>query len=110
LHWALDDDDEVWVLDPSSRIVDFVAWGSGGELGTPPTLGWDPTYQAAIGMPANGQTISLTPNGVDGDHSACWEHTGSGQAGLRPECLGRPDTIDSDPVPSRITSVGGANN
>ncbi len=109
-NWVLDDSDEVWVLDPTSRLVDFVAWGSGGELGTPPLFGWDSAYQGAIDMPANGQSISLTPNGVDGNLTACWEHTGSGQAGLRAECLGQPSTIDSDPVPPRVTSLGRSNN
>ncbi len=109
-NWALDDSDEVWVLDPSSRLVDFVAWGSGGELGTPPPSVWDSAYQGAIAMPPNGQSISLTPNGGDSDLSACWEHTGSGQAGLRPECSGQPTTIDSDPVPGRTTSLGRSNN
>ena len=109
-HWPIQENDEVWVLDSASRVVDFVAWGSGGELGTPPTFGWDPTYQAVIGMPLNGQSISLTPGGLDSDSSACWEDTGSGQAGLRLECAGQPTTIDSDPVAGRITSLGGPNN
>ncbi len=110
-HWPFDSDgDDIWLLDPAGHLVDYMAWGAAAELDAPPPFGWDGTYQVALAVPANGQSISLTPDGTDTDWSACWEHTTSGDAGGRPECAGTPMTVDSDPVGTRVTSLGSDNN
>ena len=104
--------DDVWLLDPGDRIIDYVAYGSGGNINLPPpgALGlWDDTYQSSLDGAGNGDSIALTSNGVDGNHSACWEESATGAAGARPECAGEPVTIDSDPVGGRDTSVGSTN-
>jgi len=102
-----DTGDDLWLYDPSLRIVDYVAWGSFPENYYPRTL-WDATYQASLAGAGPGQSISLTPNGQDTNTSACWEPTTSGQASSR--CPGYLPTVDTDPVPGRVTSVGRNNN
>lgn len=104
--------DDMWLYDANTRIVDYMAYGSNNGINTPPiaTLNlWNNTYQSAIANTSQaGQSISLTPNGLDGNTSACWEATTSNSASGR--CPGALPTRDTDAVVNRITSVGVNNN
>ncbi|MGA7937405.1 MAG: lamin tail domain-containing protein [Kovacikia sp.] len=103
--------DDIWLYDAQTRIVDYVAYGSGSAINTPPPNAlnlWNATYQASLASANNGQSISLTPNGQDGNTSACWEPATSSQANGR--CSGSLPTRDTDTVGSRVNSVGGSNN
>jgi cold shock CspA family protein len=90
-----DNGDAIWLHDDVGLRVDFVAWGTGSP--SPPPE-WDATHQGSFGgnATARGQSISLTPNGVDGNDSACWEPTTSGDAAGR--CAGYIATADGPPV------------
>ncbi len=87
--------DALWLYDDSGLRVDFIAWGT-GIASSPPE--WDDTYETSIGIASAspGQSISLTPNGVDGNDSACWEPTTSGDASGR--CAGYLPTADIPPA------------
>ncbi|WP_424098361.1 choice-of-anchor E domain-containing protein [Moorena producens] len=103
--------EDIWLYDDELKIVDYIAYGSNNAINTPPSAGlnlWDDTYQRDLDGAATGQSISLTPNGEDGNTSACWEHTLSNDAdGRCPEFL---ETRDTDTVSVRQTSVGVYNN
>ncbi|MBG1271820.1 DUF11 domain-containing protein [Nostoc sp. WHI] len=101
----------MWLYDNQDKIIDYIAYGSGGEVNTPPASVlnlWDNTYQSSLIGGSNGQSISLTPNGKDTNASACWEATTSENAKTR--CPNYLSTIDTDSTGSRITSVGKNNN
>jgi uncharacterized repeat protein (TIGR01451 family) len=103
--------DDVWLYDSQLRIVDYIAYGSGSAVNTPPPTSlnlWNAAYQASLASTNAGQSISLTPNGADGNSSACWEPTTSGQSNGR--CTGYLPTTDTDTVATRITTVGQNNN
>lgn len=103
--------DDVWLYDDQLRIVDYMAYGSGSAVNTPPPPElnlWNATHQSSLGGATAGQSISLTPNGIDRNTSACWEQTFSGKAQAR--CSGYLPTIDTDTVGTRVTSVGQNNN
>ncbi|WP_160170780.1 SdrD B-like domain-containing protein [Thermus caliditerrae] len=102
-----DSGDDLWLYDPQLRLVDYVAWGSFAENYYPRNL-WNATYQASLANVQPGQSISLTPNGLDTNSSACWEPTTSNQAQNR--CPGWLPTVDTDNVAGRVTSVGRNNN
>ncbi|MCP5033421.1 MAG: tandem-95 repeat protein [Actinomycetia bacterium] len=102
--------DDLWLLDPETRLVDYVAYGGGGEVGTPPEAGlslWDATFQASL-LTASAESILLTPDGVDGNTSGCWEPAASNDANGR--CPGALATVDSDTMGLLATSVGLHNN
>lgn len=103
--------EDIWLYDEEFKIVDYIAYGSNNAINTPPSAElnlWDDTYQGDLDGAATGQSISLTPNGEDGNTSACWEHTLSNDAdGRCPEFL---ETRDTDTVSVRQTSVGVYNN
>ncbi|NPA71952.1 MAG: DUF11 domain-containing protein, partial [Gammaproteobacteria bacterium] len=101
--------DDIELFDGQRRLVDYVAYGSGSAVDPPPINGiWDQSRQSDLDGAAQGQSISLTPNGVDGNASNCWELTTSG--GAQNSCPGYLPTIDSDAYGSRITSVSRNNN
>lgn len=103
--------DDIWLYDAQMRIVDYVAYGSGSGINTPPPASlnlWNSTYQSSLAGASAGQSISLTPNGQDGNTSGCWERATSGQASGR--CTGYLPTRDTDTVGSRVNSVGVNNN
>ncbi|MBH8564289.1 DUF11 domain-containing protein [Nostoc sp. CENA67] len=103
--------DDVWLYDNQNKIIDYVAYGSGSAVNTPPLSSlnlWDNTYQSSLAGSSNGQSISLTPNGQDSNSSACWEATTSKNASAR--CPNYLPTRDTDTIGSRITSVGENNN
>ena len=98
-----------------TRIVDYVAYGDDTAVNTPPpaSLGlWDATYNTDLDNTVNGQSISLTPNGEDGNTSACWEPTTSGDAAG--QCSNYLPTTDSDAGVvvgvARVTSLAQNNN
>ncbi|MGI8504582.1 MAG: lamin tail domain-containing protein [Hassallia sp.] len=103
--------DDVWLYDSQTQIVDYIAYGSGGGINTPPPSSlklWDTTYQSALVKAVDGQSISLTKNGLDGNTSACWEPTTSGQAKTQ-GCPNYLPTRDTDPTTS-LNSAGLNNN
>ena len=113
--------DDVWLYDAETRIVDYIAYGNDTAVNTPPpdSLGlWDATHNQELDNTDPGQSISLTPNGEDGNTSACWEPTTSGDAGPQPQqpgrCPGYLPTTDSDAgvvgSTERKTSVAQNNN
>lgn len=107
--------DDVWLYDPQTRIVDYMAYGADNGINTPPDSSlnlWDNTYQSVIDNTSqSGQSISLTPNGQDNNVSGCWEPTTSGDAATPLErCIGFLSTRNTDDVSDRITSVGLNNN
>ncbi|MEH2451149.1 DUF11 domain-containing protein [Nostoc sp.] len=103
--------DDIWLYDNQNKIIDYIAYGSGSEVNTPPSSLlnlWDNTYQSSLVGVSAGQSISLTPNGQDTNTSACWEASTSGNAKTR--CPNYLPTINTDATASRITSVGKNNN
>ncbi|NPA31843.1 MAG: DUF11 domain-containing protein, partial [Chloroflexi bacterium] len=101
--------DDVELFDAQEQLVDYVAYGSGSAIDPPPVSGvWDATRQSDLAGAAKGQSISLTPNGVDGDTSRCWELTTSGDA--QASCPNYRPTVDSDIYDDRLTSVAQHNN
>jgi fimbrial isopeptide formation D2 family protein len=126
-----DTGDDVWLYDRQAQIVDYMAFGKSNAINTRPPIAnlWDATYEAqlvptsALGKAqAKGQSLSLTPNGKDGNTSACWEPTTNGEANTlisgAPRCSGFLSTRDTDLVVigtgitavNRVTSVGENNN
>ena len=113
--------EDIWLHDSSGAIVAYVAWG--GDTATPSSLDprppivafdlWDPAYELELANSQTGQLHSIALS-VDGDpvaaaDSACWEPSGSGEAGSR--CTsGSTKTFDSDDDSSRRSSVGVDNN
>ncbi|RCJ25037.1 hypothetical protein A6S26_17745 [Nostoc sp. ATCC 43529] len=103
--------DDVWLYDNQNQIIDYVAYGSGNEINTPPASVlnlWDNTYQSSLIGVNTGQSISLTPNGQDTNTSACWEAATSGNASTR--CPNYLPTRDTDTIGTRVNSVGENNN
>lgn len=104
--------DDMWLYDRDTKIVDYIAYGSGTAINTPPPTSlnlWDNTHQSALAGASDGQSISLTKNGLDGNTSACWEPTTSANAQTQ-GCANYLPTIDSDDTVSRVTSAGENNN
>ncbi|MEH2076466.1 MAG: lamin tail domain-containing protein [Nostoc sp.] len=103
--------DDIWLYDNQNKIIDYIAYGGGSEVNTPPASVlnlWDNTYQSSLAGANSGQSISLTPNGKDTNVSACWEASTSGNASTR--CPNYLPTRDTDTIGSRVTSVGENNN
>ncbi len=102
--------DDIWLLDPTTAIVDYMAYGGGAGVGTPPEAGlglWDATHQASL-LTAAAESIVVTPNGGNRDDSACWEIIRSDAAGAR--CTGAASTFDSGSIASLATSLFKNNN
>jgi fimbrial isopeptide formation D2 family protein len=115
--------DDVWLYDSQTKIVDYMAYGTGTAISTRSTLNiWNTANESLLLTPDKGKSLSLTPNGRDSNTSACWEPTTSGQATSR--CTGFLPTRDTDPLTipvtpatipvkpdvNRVTSVGENNN
>ena len=100
--------DDMWLYDAATTLVDYIAWGVNNAINIPPlpTI-WDNTYQNTLDNTPKGQSISLTPNGIDGNASDCWEPTTSADASAR--CANYLPTLDSDAT-TRIASPGVTNN
>ncbi|WP_062286948.1 lamin tail domain-containing protein [Nostoc piscinale] len=103
--------DDVWLYDSQNQIIDYIAYGTGNAINTPPPSSlnlWDSTDQASLAGAIDGESISLTRNGNDTNTSACWERTTSTNASSR--CPSYLPTRDTDNVGTRVTSVGVNNN
>ncbi len=106
------DGDDIWLYDNQNQIVDYIAYGSGSEVNTPPPTFlnlWNSTYQSALAGALSGQSISLTKNGLDGNTSACWEPTTSAIAKTQ-GCTNYLPTRNTDTTGKYKTSVGANNN
>jgi uncharacterized repeat protein (TIGR01451 family) len=112
--------DDVWLYDANTKIIDYMAYGlsSSGAINTRPNFNiWNSTYENKLDDSLPGQSISLTPNGIDGNSSACWEKTAilnTNPDSASGRCTGFLNTIDTDIAfispNQRITSVGRNNN
>ena len=119
-----DTGDDVWLYDANTKVIDYIAYGRNTSTSTgintrldPAFNFWNNTYEDKLDGAANGQSISLTPNGIDGNTSACWEKTAiatSDPDSASTRCPNFLTTIDSDTLVinanQRLTSVGGNNN
>jgi uncharacterized repeat protein (TIGR01451 family) len=92
--------------------VDYVSYGIASGVDPVPvsnngvTVSWNSVDNARLDGAAVGQSISLTPNGVDSNTSACWELTSSGDASACPSYNITSDTDSS----ANINSQGMNNN
>ena len=92
--------------------VDYIAYGTGGSIDPVPTsinsvtVSWNSVDGSRLGGASPGESISLTPNGVDTNTSVCWERTNSGDAST---CASYIITSDTDPS-AFINSRGENNN
>ncbi|MEB8432895.1 hypothetical protein OO007_11715 [Cocleimonas sp. KMM 6892] len=92
--------------------VDYVSYGTASGVDPVPvsnngvTVSWNSVDNARLDGAAVGQSISLTPNGVDSNTSACWELTSSGDASACPSYIITSDTDSS----ANINSQGMNNN
>ncbi|MFM2313105.1 MAG: hypothetical protein RLZZ04_2381, partial [Cyanobacteriota bacterium] len=112
--------DDVWLYDANTKVIDYMAYGlsSSGAINTRPSFNfWNSTYENKLDDPLPGQSISLTPNGIDGNSSACWEKTAiltTDPDSASGRCTGFLNTVDTDIAfiapNQRITSVGKNNN
>lgn len=109
-----DDGEDIWLYDAQTSIVDYIAYGTDNAINTLPDSAlnlWQNTYQASLKTVFAGQSISLTPNGQDGNASGCWEATTSTNASSpSTRCPYYLLTRDTDNVGTRLTSVGYSNN
>ncbi|WP_019508839.1 lamin tail domain-containing protein [Pleurocapsa sp. PCC 7319] len=123
--------DDVWLYDANTELIDYIAYGRNTSSSTAinarpdsePGLWsqWDNTYEDKLDKRGStsitGQSISLTPNGIDGNTSACWEKTTIDESdpdSASVRCANFLETIDSDTSiinsTERTTSVGTNNN
>ena len=101
--------DDLELFDANNGLVDYMAYGTGSAVDPPPISGiWDASRQNNLAGASTGQSISLTPNGLDGNSADCWELTTSGDA--QNYCTGYLPTVDRDTYGNRITSVSRKNN
>jgi hypothetical protein len=91
--------DDLWLLDPQLRVIDYLAWGEHDQISPRPdplVIAWDTTYELSLQSVASGQSLSLASPGPRGT-SACWEPTGSGAAAGR--CPDARPTVGTDTYP-----------
>jgi len=117
--------DEILLLKPSNNDVtivdgksisavpfDYVLYDGGSDAvptsANGVTVMWNNAYNSELGTDTLGLSISLSPNGVDGDTSACWELTASGNASDN-GCSGYIITRDTNSNASLTYSMGESN-
>ncbi|HIC78436.1 MAG TPA: lamin tail domain-containing protein, partial [Sulfurovum sp.] len=117
--------DEILLLKPSNNDVtivdgksisavpfDYVLYDGGSDAvptsANGVTVMWNNAYNSELGTDTLGLSISLSPNGVDGDTSACWELTASGNASDN-GCSGYIITRDTNSNTSLTYSMGESN-
>jgi len=95
---------------------DYIAYGSlGGAVDAIPTsmngvtLTWDYGYGGELDNATDGTSVALTPNATDGDKSACWEFSTSGNASDN-ACAGYLPTRDSNAGSGQTNSLAENNN
>jgi len=92
--------------------VDYIAYGSGSGIDSVPvssrgvTVNWNTAYNSELRGAERGQSISLTPNAVDSDSSACWELATSGNASDN----GCANYLPTRTTTSQKNSIGESNN
>ena len=101
--------------------IDYISWGnknsSGNNYDDAPTStyghiqpSWDTARNTNIKGASDGQSISLTPNALDSDDSACWEWTATTSASHQATCAGALPTRDTETDTSLTYSMGVNNN
>ncbi|QXE21456.1 hypothetical protein B6N60_00130 [Richelia sinica FACHB-800] len=103
--------DDIWLYDNQNKVIDYIAYGTGGEINQTPASVlnlWNDVNQSNLANASVNQSISLTPNGQDSNSSSCWEPTTSTVP--LTNCSNDLQTRDTDTVTGRITSVGENNN
>ena len=106
------DGDELWLINSSLGLIDYIAWGAGNDLNTPPPASlnaWNTVTQAELDGVGKGQSLSLTRDSLDGNTSACWEMTTSDDASGRCSAF-LPTIIGDDDAAAGRTSSAGLNN
>ncbi|MFT7647602.1 MAG: HD-GYP domain-containing protein (c-di-GMP phosphodiesterase class II) [Candidatus Poriferisodalaceae bacterium] len=99
--------DDLWLIDASGALADYMSWGnvSSIHIGTQPGPAfWDETDQLLLSTAAD-QSLSYAVTLADAASASCWEPNGSGDAAGR--CEGAQTTLDSDV--STESSVGWPN-
>ena len=111
--------DDIWLFDTNTELIDYVAYGVNNAINARPDswAQWDSTHENQLDGAPRGQSISLTPNGIDGNTSACWEKTTIEQSdpdSASTRCTNFLTTVDRDTTMigtnGRVTSAGGNNN
>lgn len=102
--------DDVLLRDSTGSDIDYVSYGSSSGLDpVPPSLSWDDSFNGDLTPAARGQSISLVPNGVDSDTSACWELTGNTSNPNTGSCPGYLPSADTssgfDASPGRSNNL-----
>ncbi|WP_251359739.1 lamin tail domain-containing protein [Kangiella sp. TOML190] len=92
--------DNVTLYDNTGVGVDYMAYGTGAAAVDPPPAGvsWDASFNADLTPSARGRSVSLVPNGVDSNTSACWEQTADATNPNSGFCPGYLLSVDRDPV------------
>jgi len=102
-----DNGDDIWLFDSENKIVDYVAYGSDAAINNQSALPANFWQNNVNANPNSGQSIALTPNGIDNNNGDDWEASTSDTAA-------GPITIDSDDGScngnERISSAGINNN
>ncbi len=101
-----DTGDDLWLFDPSGRIVDYMAYGYGVRINDQSVLPAGMWSTNALRSYVKGQSLSVSPNGTDADEGGDWERTTTGTAP-------GPTTQDTDTQTcgsyQRISSAGKPN-
>jgi hypothetical protein len=101
-------------LSVNALPFDYVAYETESNVDPIPTsengvtLSWDFSYATELDDADDGCSISLSPNGVDSDSSACWEFTASGNASDN-GCTGYLITRDTNSDATLTYSLGEVN-
>jgi len=99
--------DDVWLFDGGGKLVDYMAYGSDNAINDQHNLPPGFWNGNAPTVSEQGQSLSLTPNGVDTSDGNDWEPTTSGGAP-------GPITVDTDDLVcnghDRVSSAGVNNN
>ena len=105
--------DDVWLYDSQTQIIDYMAYGTGDGINTPPDSSlnlWDDTDQSNLNNASSLQSISLTPSGQDSNTASCWEATTSNDAESRCSDFSATRNYIDDDDARRISSAGVSNN
>ena len=106
---------DITVIDGKSLNVvpfDYIAYDNGGDSvpiskkGV--TVAWNSSYESELKDADAGHSISLVPNGMDNDSSACWELTATANASDN-GCSGYILSTDSSSDASLTYSMGRSN-
>ncbi len=105
-------DDQTFNVEP----VDYVSWGSGYDDVPAASmqgvvLSWDNSENGRVDSEGDGESIALTPNGIDSHTSECWEVSGTTVAAEKAtNCPNYLPTRDTNPDTDNADSMGQNNN